>query len=74
MGVIGPKGLSSEVTKKLEDAFTKAVKEPSFIRVMEKIQTGIAYMSSEEMGKYIKKTYKEQKELIDRIKGGEPKK
>lgn len=74
VGVIGPKGLPSYVTKKIEEVFTKAVKEPSFARIMEKMYSPVVYMSGEEMGKYIEKTYKEQKEIIKQLKEEEAKK
>ena len=64
IGVIGPKGLPPYVTKRLESAFTHATKEPSFIDLMKKMDTAIAYMTGEEMGKYIEKTYKEHEILI----------
>jgi len=74
IGVIGPKGLSSYVSKKLETAFTRATKEPSFVDLMKKMDTAIVYMTGEEMGKYIEKTYKEHEILIKQLKAEESKK
>jgi tripartite-type tricarboxylate transporter receptor subunit TctC len=69
----GPKGLPLYITKKLEDAFARATKQPSFIQVMEKMCSPIVYMNSEEMGKYIDKTYKKQQELFTRLKAEDKK-
>ncbi len=74
MGVVGPKGLPSYVTKTLENAFAKGVKEPSFVSLMGKIYYDIIYMTGEEMGQYIMKTYNEYKEIIKQLKEDEAKK
>ncbi len=74
IGAAGPKGLPTYVTKKLEDAFTKATKDPSFVNIMKKMYTAIVYMPGEEMRKYIEKTYREQGEIIKRLKEEEAKK
>jgi tripartite-type tricarboxylate transporter receptor subunit TctC len=38
------------------------------------MDTAIVYMTGEEMGKYIEKTYREQGEIIKRLKDEEAKK
>jgi tripartite-type tricarboxylate transporter receptor subunit TctC len=74
MGVVGPKGLPSNVTKTLEDAFTKGIREPSFVNFLKRIHTAIVYMPGEEMGKYIERSYKEHQEVISRLRAEEAKK
>jgi tripartite-type tricarboxylate transporter receptor subunit TctC len=74
IGVVGPKGLPSYVAKTLIDAFQRGIKDPSFVDVMQKMYTPIVGMTGEEVGKYIAKTYKEQKEIIERLKKEEAKK
>jgi tripartite-type tricarboxylate transporter receptor subunit TctC len=74
MGMVGPKGLPLYVRKKLEDAFTKGMKDPSFVSIMKKMETSIIYMTGEEMAKYIEKTYKEQGEVMKQMKAEELKK
>lgn len=74
MGVVGPKGLPPNVTQTLEGAFTKGIREPSFVNFLKRIHTAIIYMPGEEMGKYIEKSYKEHKEVISRLKEEEAKK
>jgi tripartite-type tricarboxylate transporter receptor subunit TctC len=74
IGVAGPKGLPPYVTKKLEEVLKKAIADPSFINLMKKMDTAIVYMTGEEMGKYIEKTYQEQGEIIKRLKEEEAKK
>jgi len=47
-GVLGPKGLRPEVLKKLEDAFTKAWKDPIFTNVMDSLAAPRIYKSAKE--------------------------
>jgi tripartite-type tricarboxylate transporter receptor subunit TctC len=35
MGVMGPKGVPDYILEKLENAFSKAVLDPNFIRIMD---------------------------------------
>lgn len=72
--VIGPKGLSPSVRKTLEEAFTKAIKEPSLLSAFKKMDTAVVYMPGEELRKYIEKNYKEHQELINRLKAEDIKK
>lgn len=74
LGVVGPKGLPPYVTKKLEEVFAKAIKDPYFIDVMKKMDTAVVYMTGEEMGRYIEKTYSEQMEMVELLRKEEAKK
>lgn len=48
MGVFGPKGLPENVKSKLEEEFTKAVRDPSFIEVVGKIGNNAIYRSGKD--------------------------
>jgi len=52
-GLCGPKGLPDGIVKKLEDAFTKAMKEPAFFNGMKEIRIPIVYRKSDELDKYV---------------------
>jgi tripartite-type tricarboxylate transporter receptor subunit TctC len=53
--VAGPKGLPDGVVKKLEDAFTKAMKEPAFIKGMkEDLRMPVVYRNSRDLDQYVK--------------------
>jgi tripartite-type tricarboxylate transporter receptor subunit TctC len=43
LGIFGPKDLPDYVLKKLDDAFLKAVRDPDFIGVMNRMQMPVAY-------------------------------
>ena len=53
MNIFAPKGINPAIPKKLEDAFTKAMKEPEFINGMKKLRIPIVYRNSKELGEYV---------------------
>lgn len=53
MNIAGPQGMPKEITAKLEEAFTKAMKEPGFIKGMKDLRLPIVYRSSKQMTDYI---------------------
>lgn len=55
--VAGPKGMPEEIVKKLEQAFTQAIKEPSFIKGLKDIRFPVVYRNSKEMAEYIADYY-----------------
>lgn len=57
IGIIGPKGIPEGIVKKLEDAFTKAMNEPTFIKGMKDLRLPIAYRNGKELNEYIVRNY-----------------
>jgi tripartite-type tricarboxylate transporter receptor subunit TctC len=57
VGIAGPKGLPNEISKKLEEAFTKAIKEPAFIKGMKDLQLTTLHRSSKEFTDYVTYNY-----------------
>jgi tripartite-type tricarboxylate transporter receptor subunit TctC len=53
MNIFAPKGINPAIAKKLEEAFTKAMKEPEFINGMKKLRIPIVYRNSKELGEYV---------------------
>ena len=51
--VAGPKGLPDGIVKKLEDAFTKAMKEPAFVKGMQDLRLPIVYRGSRDLNAYV---------------------
>ena len=56
-GVAGPKGLPDEIAKKLEDAFTKGMKEPAFIKGMKDLHVTIFYRKGKDLTDYVAYNY-----------------
>ena len=57
LNVAGPKGIPDGIANKLEDAFTKAMKEPGFIKGMKDLRLPILYRNSKDLTAYVAKNY-----------------
>jgi tripartite-type tricarboxylate transporter receptor subunit TctC len=65
--VSAPKGLPEEIARKLEDAFTKAMKEPAFIKGMKELHLPIVYRNSKELTEYITYNYNYFEKLFKEV-------
>ena len=63
-GIAGPKGIPAGIFKKLEDAFGKALKQPSVIKEMEKINMSIIPLDAKGYAEYINTSYELYKQWI----------
>jgi tripartite-type tricarboxylate transporter receptor subunit TctC len=66
--VAAPKGTPSPIVKKLEEAFHKAMDDPEFIQVMEKMEIEITYRNSEDTKKYLEEAYARLGKMIIELK------
>ena len=57
MTVAGPKGIPAGIVRKLEDAFTKGLKDPAFIKGMAAARIPVVYRSSIELTEYVARNY-----------------
>jgi len=57
-GIWGPRGLPDYVLKKLDDAFAKAIKDPEFVNIMNRMATPINYLNRDQMNEYTAEVYK----------------
>jgi tripartite-type tricarboxylate transporter receptor subunit TctC len=55
----------------LDDAFAKAVKEPEFISVMNRMYTPIVYMNRAQMNKYVEEIFPKAGEIMKALKAEE---
>jgi tripartite-type tricarboxylate transporter receptor subunit TctC len=62
--VAGPKGMPEGIVKKLEEAFTNAIKEPDFINGMRNIRYTIVHRNSKELEDYVSHTYEAYTKLL----------
>jgi tripartite-type tricarboxylate transporter receptor subunit TctC len=62
--ICGPKGMPDGIVKKLEDAFTKATKEPAFIKGVQELRIPIVYRNSKELTEYVSRNYEVFGKLI----------
>jgi tripartite-type tricarboxylate transporter receptor subunit TctC len=73
MGVYGPKGLPDYVLRKLDDAFSRTVKDPDFIKVMNRMHTPVVYMGRIQMNRYVEETFVKAGEIMKMLKEEEAK-
>ena len=55
------------IVKKLEDAFTKAMKEPAFVKGMKDLRLTIAYRNNKEMDDYVARNVEAFSKLLKEI-------
>jgi tripartite-type tricarboxylate transporter receptor subunit TctC len=73
LGVMGPKGLPDYVLNKLDDAFAKAVKDPDFNKVMDRMYIPVIYLNRIQMNKHMDELYRQGAEFIKMLKAEETK-
>lgn len=64
LNIAAPNGLPKEIAKKLEDAFTRAMKEPAFIEGMNKLALPIAHRNSQELTEYVARIHGDFEKLL----------
>jgi tripartite-type tricarboxylate transporter receptor subunit TctC len=57
LSIMAPKGTSDEIIKKLEDAFSQAMRQPAFINGMKDLRLTIHYRDSKELTEYVARNY-----------------
>jgi tripartite-type tricarboxylate transporter receptor subunit TctC len=53
LNVAGPAGLPEGIVKKLEEAFSMAMKQPAFIKGMKDLRLTVAYRNNRQMDDYV---------------------
>jgi len=73
MGIWGPNGLPPYAVKKLEDAFSKAVNDTTFINVMSKMYMPVVYVSRTQLEQEVKEELPKVGEIIKALMAQEAK-
>ncbi len=68
--LFGPKGLPTDVTKTLHDAFRKGMDDPAFLATMDKFQMPVVYMNTVEASKYWAQAYVDAGEQVKNFMQG----
>ena len=65
LSIAGPAGIPDAITQKIEDAFTKALKEPAFIKGMrEMLRFPIVYRNSKDLSAYYAHSFKTYERIV----------
>ena len=67
LSVAGPAGLPPAIAEILEDAFTRAMREPAFVDRMNKFRLTIVHRNSREMTEYIARNYENYGKLLKEL-------
>lgn len=66
-GIGGPKGVDPKVVKILHDAFRRAMDDPAFLKVLERVGMEPYYMAGEEYMKWARRAYEDEKNAVERL-------
>ena len=66
-GIIAPKGTPAPIIKKLHDIFKKAMEDPRYVALCEKIGASKVYSSGEEYFRKIKEQYEVRGKVLDKL-------
>ena len=66
-GIGAPKGTPPDVVKKLQDAFKKAMEEPSYVAALGRYDMQPNYMSSVDYTRFAQETFGREKALIEKL-------
>ena len=64
-GIVGPKGISDPIVKKLQAGFKKAMEDPEHVSKMDNAGLAIKIMMGEEYSKYIMGVHEKMKKLVE---------
>lgn len=67
IGVVGPQGMPAEVVKRLHDGFHKAMKDPTYQRLLEQWDQDNIYMSTAEYHDYALSQMPKEKAFLDQL-------
>lgn len=74
LGIGGPKGMPEPVVKRLADVYSKAMKDPEFIQVMNRMTMPIWYLDRIAVTKYAEERFAETAKIVEKVKAEEEKK
>jgi tripartite-type tricarboxylate transporter receptor subunit TctC len=66
-GLGGPRDLDPQAVKILHEAFRKATEDPNVLKVLERYDQPVVYMSPEEYSEWARKTFEAERETIERL-------
>jgi tripartite-type tricarboxylate transporter receptor subunit TctC len=64
LAIIGPKGIPEEISKKLEEGFTKAAKEPAFVKFLKDQNYTVFYRNGQQLADFVAKSYEIYERLL----------
>lgn len=66
-GIAGPKGMDPKVVKILHDAIKKAIEDPAYIKIAERLDQERWYLNSADYARYAREFYPTQKAVMEKL-------
>ena len=66
-GLAGPRNLDPRAVQVLHDAFRKATEDPNVLKMLERYDQPVVYMSAPEYSEWAKKTFEAERATIERL-------
>jgi len=66
-GIAAPRGTPPEVTKRLHDAFKKAMEDPSYQQALARYDMVPIYMDSAQYTRFAQETFAREKALVEKL-------
>lgn len=67
LNVAGPKGIPDSIEKKIEEAFTRAMNEPAFIKGMKELRLTVFYRNGSQLDDYVARNYEAMGKLLKQM-------
>lgn len=66
-GIAGPKGMDPKVVATLHDAFAKAVREPDFVKTLERFEMNVAYLPTADYQRWARERHSIEKGAVEKL-------
>jgi tripartite-type tricarboxylate transporter receptor subunit TctC len=66
-GIAGPKGMDAKVVRVIHDAVRKAMDDPAYQKVLERLDQDNVYLGPEDYTKFVRQVNDEQKAVVERM-------
>ena len=66
-GLAGPKGMDPKIMKILHDAFRKAIDDPAYQKVLERLDQDNVYLGSEDYARFAKQINDKERAVVERM-------
>jgi tripartite-type tricarboxylate transporter receptor subunit TctC len=66
-GLAGPRGMDPAAVKVLHDAFKKALEDPEYQKILERLDQEAYYLGSADYAALARKTFEEEREVVKRL-------
>jgi tripartite-type tricarboxylate transporter receptor subunit TctC len=67
LNIAAPKGIPESIERKLEEAFTRSMKEPAFIKGMKELRLTVVYRNGAQLDEYVARNYEAMGKILKQM-------